>query len=1336
MVPSDHDSCDSSDPTRISTRKDFAGELTSLRKRANLTIRKVAKAAGLPASTVGDYFSGSHLPPTNQPHILEGILRSCGVGDPAVIQSWTQALRRVWREPGPRARTTPTPYMGLSSFQPEHVDWFFGRERLTDLLVTSLGDGHRAGRHLIAVVGPSGSGKSSLLRAGLIPAIHGGRLSLADVERWATVLFTPGEKPLAELTERLAAVANADPVEVENSLRKGDGLETVLAAAAADPDSPAVPATREAPCPSVAGVASVTRSGLVFIVDQFEEVFAVCQDQDERRIFIAALYRLAEAGTAAMPVLIAVGMRADFYGHALRYEQLVPALQDSQVVVGPMSVEEIERAISEPAKRVKADIEDGLVALLLSELAPTTADAGAAHDAGTLPLLSHALLVTWERGQRGKMTVAGYRETGGISHAVAHTAEEVHEALSLHEQELARQLFLRLVQVAPDISDTRRRVPLSELQHLADSTQNDEVESVVDKFIDKRLLTADIEHVEIAHEALLTAWPRLRAWIDADRAGIRIHRQLTEAARVWQETARDVSSLHRGTRLAVTQDWVGEPGHNALLNTLEREFLDASVVYDATEQDAARRQTRRLYQLVASLVVLLLVAASLTGYAVQQGQTAAHERDLAVSRQIAITADQLRSKDVALAAQLSLAAYRIAPTMEARSSLLESYGMPTVTRLTTPGGYLQMVAVSSDGHLMATGGPDGYVYLWDLTVAPPSRIAQPLTGHNGPLYGLSFSPDGTTLATGGEDKTVRLWDVTVPDTAKSLAPPLTGAGGTIYSVSFSPDGRTLAVGGADKTIQLWDLTDRAAPIVLGTPMTGPMDAVQSVAFRSDGRVLVAGSADNTVRLWDISDRNQPVPVARPLTGPTGTVFSVVFSPDGRTVAAGSKDYNVWLWDTSDLHRPRTLGPPLTGASSWINSVAFSPDGATLAAGSSDAHVWFWQISTRQPIRKMPHPAPVTSLTFTSDGGALATAAADGTARLWRLTEPAISGPDKTIFTVMFGPRDRLIFASSDNTTAAWNVTDPRAPVSERSTIVGPADLARASGAAALSPDGHTAAIGSVDGTVQLWDVDQGGRSPTLRAVLTGPTALVQWLDFAPDGHTLAGGSDDHNVWLWDTDDTTKPGRALTGHSNYVYSVAFSPDGRTLASGSVDTTVRLWDVTSPQSPTLLGPPLAAAANYITSVDFSPDGRLLAAGSADNTVHLWDTTDRTHPRRLGSPLAGPHNYVRAVAFSPDSRTLAAAGGDGTLWFWDTTEPARPQVLAAINASTDPLYNVKFHPDRATVVASAGADKVVRLWEIDAERVAAEICATIGDLITPSEWSNYASNTPFEAPCPTRA
>ncbi|HUY46097.1 MAG TPA: helix-turn-helix domain-containing protein [Streptosporangiaceae bacterium] len=1316
------------DPGKVDTREDFARELTLLRERAGLTVRDVAKAAGIPDSTVGGYFGGRHLPPLKPPDLLRNILEVCGVHDPAGMEEWLEALSRVRRAPGKRPADAPVPYRGLASFQPEDADWFYGRQKLIDVVAGHLRDQYLSGGVLIAV-GPSGSGKSSLLRAGLIPALRSGVLGVPGSAAWPVALFTPGARPVRELAAQLAPLTAQDAAHLTGSLLSSPACCGELIRQAGG--------MGEASNGAQGSAAGLDRRRLFVVVDQFEEVFTACPDEPERQAFIAAL--CAAAGPCANhhgcstsgshgiepAALVVLGLRADFYPHALRYPELVPALQDRQVLVGPMTEAELRCAIVEPARKARLDIEDGLVEVLLRDLTPTPA----------LPLLSHALLTTWERARRGRLTVADYRDTGGIQGAVASTAEQVFGELTSAQRDMARQIFIRLVHVADDTADTRRRVSRNELL-----VGDEDAQRVLDLFIERRLVTAETDEVEIAHEALLSAWPRLRGWIDADRGSVRIHRQLSSAAEIWRDADRDPNVLYRGGRLATASDWAALPAHHADLNTLEREFLDASIKYRVAEEHAARRRTRRLQRLVAALAALSLVVGFLAVFAFRQKAAATYQRDLAISRQVAIDANQLRSTDIALAIQLSLVAYRIAPTPEVRSSLLDAYSTPAVTRIIGPPGVMQAVAVTPNGTTLAAGGENSTIRLWSL--AHPGRpvpLGRPLTGDTNTVFSLAFNPNGKTLASGSEDKTVRLWNVTNPKKTVPWGPPLTGPANTVYSVAFSPDGKILAVGSADGTVRLWNVSDPRHPVSLGAPLTWPHSGyVQSVAFSPDGHLLAAGSAGisgivgGSVRLWDVTDPSHAVPAGPVLTGPTDKVFSVAFSPDSRTLAAGSADDTVRLWDIADPRHPAPDGAPLRGPTSWVNSVAFSPDGLSLAAGSSDSNVWIWDLATRHVTMTLPHPAPVTTVLFLHNSDTLATSAADGEARIWRIPGPVISGETGPFFTAAFAGDHIMAVATGNNTARLWNVADPRQPVPLGPVMVNAARSRKGTGSAALSPDGDTLVVGAADGTCQVWDV-RNPADPVALERLRGPTKAIESIAFSPNGGILAITSDDKTTRLWDMTDPAHPVRlaTITGPSNYVYSAAFSPNGRILAAGSASKLIYLWNITNPRRPVPLGRPLAGSQSYVYSVAFSPDGHTLAAGGADDDIRLWNVTDPRRPARLGPPLTGPTNYVYSVAFSPDGRTLAATAGDGSIWLWNVTSLRQPSLLATLAGPAGAVFTGSFGSTGA-ILATGGSGNLVQFWDTSTDQVAAYVCATAGDRITRSEWRKYIPGLPYDPPC----
>jgi WD40 repeat protein/transcriptional regulator with XRE-family HTH domain len=1231
----------------VGTREDFARELDALRQRAGLTVRQVAQAVGAPYGTVGGYFSGRHSPGVSQLALFMRILEVCGVSDPEEIQRWVDALVRVRRPLGRRPMVGGVPYRGLECFQVEHGEWFFGREALTEELLRRA---ELPG--LLMVVGPSGSGKSSLLRAGLGFALRqqGARC----------LLMAPGVHPVA----RLAELSDAD----------------------------------------------------VVVVDQFEEVFTLCSGDAERRAFVAAL------GALSVPVV--VGMRADFYAAALRHDRLVEALQNSQLVVPPMNEAELRRAIVEPARKANLELEEGLVELLLGELGSAKhRGAGMAHDAGALPLLSHALLATWERGRRGKMTVADYRRSGGIAGAVAQTAEAVYAELSLDQRDSARRLFLRLLHVGQDTADTRRRVHRAELVE----------QEVLDRFVEHRLITVDADTVEISHEALIQAWPRLREWIDADRAGLRVHRHLTESAQAWHEGDRDPDGLYRGGRLAATTEWIQNRAHQAALNSLEQEFLNASVERELAEHIRSRRRTRRLYQLLTVLAVLTLLTGTLTAVALQQRSRANEERDLAISRQIAITADRLRESDPALAAQLSLAAYRIAPTIEARSSLIASSGAPMVTRMVRPGGIRQVVAVSKDGRLLASAGAsdavdsDTTILLWDLSAPQgPRRVGVPLTGHTTPVYAVAFSPDGRTLATGGLDNTIRLWNVADPAHATPLGEPLTGPEGRVLDVEFSPDGTILAAGSADTTVRLWNV--QATPRPIGPPLAGAAGAVQAVSFRPDGRVLAAADAAGAAHLWDLHNPGQPRPMSAPLSVPS-RVNTVAFTPDGTTLAVGSNDRIVRFWTVPDSAAPTPIGEPLNAAIGWVYAIAFSSDSDIIAVANASSTVQLWNWKTRRMIASLPHPEPVTAVAWQPEDHLLVTNSVDGIARVWTVPGPSIPATDRTITTVAFHPHGQLL-ASAGTDVHLTQVPDRNRPRTIGAALTIQSD--QIGGTVAISADGRTLAADTrTSYGVVLWDISDPGQPAQLGEPLTGPTGPIRSLAISPNSGLLAAASDDGHAHLWDITNPRHP-IPVAGLSvepaSMVFSVVFSPDSQTLAAAASTGTVAFWDLQDQHHPTMIGHPLAAARDIIYATAFTSDGRIFATGSSDGIVRLWDFTNRNQPTPIGDEITGLDGHIQTLTFSPDN-TILAGGNRGQIQIWNVTDPHRPHPLASLDRSRQTTWSLAFSPNGHILAAATGD---LRLWDIDPERVATHICTTAGDLLSEAEWKKHLPDITYQPSC----
>jgi WD40 repeat protein/transcriptional regulator with XRE-family HTH domain len=1215
------------DPTRIESAADLARELTLLRERAGLTVREVQRRSGIVHSTLGGYFSGRHRPPLDR---LELVLAACGVVDPDELAAWRDALLRVRRAPHRRPPVDGAPYRGLEPFRRIDAGLFFGRSRLTADIVARIGsDGP------LMVVGSSGVGKSSLLRAGVVPALEAR-------PRTRAVVLTPGRRP--------SEVVLPEPVEA---------LRTVL------------------------------------IVDQFEEIFADDILRAERAAFVTTLLDA--------PFDLVIGLRADFYAQVVSHLSLAAALQRNQVIVGGMGADELREIVLTPAARAGVEIEDGLVELLLDDV-----DRRGEGGAGPLPLLSHALLATWRRGGGIRMTMADYRATGGIGGAVAATAEDAMAELGPERAEAVRALFLRLVHVTPDALVTRRQVDRDELPAAAAEP--------LDEFVRRRLVVVGSGTVELAHEALLVAWPRLRDWIDTDRVGIVARRQLAEAAREWRDQGEDPDALLRGARLVAAAERGDSPGSE--LNDLETRFLEASHVQDRARATFRRRQARRLRRLVAGLAALLLVAVVLGVYSVAQGVAIGRERDVAVSRQVAVRSDALRSRDPALAAQLAVAAYRVAPTPEARSSLLNATGVAVPARMPGPAAVTESVELDRTRKLLvSTSGSAPTVQIWDVhDRGRPVRVADTPPAR-GPLQTVAVSPDGRTLVAGGSKGDVVLVDLADP---VHPAPPVSLAtgGGDVLATAFTPDGATVLAGTADAGVRRWSLNG-GRPTELPA-LVGPASPAQAVA--AGGGLVAAGFADGTVGLWG------PAGALPSLVVPGGgKIYAVAFSPDGRTLAAGSADHTVHLWDVTDPGAP-VAAAPLTGATNWVNAVAFGPDGRTLAAGSSDGDARIYDLATHRTVATLPHPGPVTAAAFL-DVDTLATGEADGVAHLWPVRTPVVSTFDDAVFAVGFDALgDRLVVGpgSKDGTAGLLDVTAD-GPRELGTRVRDPAF----SGSAALTPDGRTLAVGRSDGTVGLWDVGDPARPVALPPPPGGATALVEQLAISADGRMLAASGDDDAVRVWDisTPSAARPVATLTGAGSYVLASAFSPDGRYLAAASADTKTYLWDLRA--SPPKVVATLEGPSSYAYSPAFSPDGRTLAVGSADKSVRLYDITDPARARQLGEPLTGPSNYVYSVAFSPDGRSLAAASTDGTVWLWDVTRRLSPQVTATLTGPTAAVFSVAWSPD-GTRLAAGSADKTVRLWSADPQQASTALCAGAGASLTREEWARYVPDLPYSAPC----
>ncbi|HEX6763009.1 MAG TPA: BTAD domain-containing putative transcriptional regulator [Gaiellaceae bacterium] len=1159
---------------------------------------------------------------------LQQLERAILEQDPALEPASRPAVARVTLD--------VCPFKGLAPYAVDDAELFFGRERLVEELV-----GIVAIQNVVTIVGSSGSGKSSLLRAGLLAALAGGALEGSDA--WAQVVFRPGELPASALEEALAVAAS------------NHGGSTAR---------------------------------LVVAVDQVEELFTSCRSEDERRRFVDCLLDLA--WNADRPALIVLALRADFYGHLALEPELAALAGDRATLVGPMSRSELRRVISGPLELVGLEID----APLVDELVDDTVD-----EPGGLPLLSTALLELWTEREGSLIRLSDYERMGRVRGAVARMAESAYSRLEPLERDAARRLFLRLAATSDDGTVVRRRVPLTDLQTV-------DLSAAASALSARRLVTIDDQTVEVAHEALLREWPRLRDWLAEDADGRRLHGRLGRAASEWDEGGRDPALLYRGRRLEAAREWADDPHNAHRLNLVEADFLDAGAAAATRERDRQRRANRRLLTALAAVLVLLVLAGVVGVVAVIQRGEARRQATIADSERLG--AQALIEPNLDRSLLLARAAYALDDSEETGSALLAAVSRSpraiAVVRLSDRP--LIDDALSPDGRTLAVLTDNGHVVFVDTAtwrpVGAPIETGDQLRYQYGslttPIRSLAFSPDGRTLAVGSSDGTDAVFGLVDVRTHRLRLEPASGA--LVADVAYSSDGRSLVTGerepccGPRKEIVV--SRTPAGRVVRTSP---PIVNGRLVGFVDHDRSLLVTAGEAKAVVLDA----RTLKVERRL----GVREPAAISPDERQVAFGSPSGTITALDVSD-QRARPVGR-ISGS---VNGLSYEAGGSRLAVTSSDGTVATWDVESGSVLQSL--------------GGRSA----------------------QSVAPVSDSRRRMLIAAGDDGSEIAWDLT-------------GRAGLERFVNGAGAVPSGTSRnglfATSSQSGRVELWDA----RRLRLRGRLAGPFGDASSIAISADGRVLAAaGSRSVSVWstatgklvrtLPRTDVTVlaldSSGRRLavggsdTAKGVVVYDVgngsiarvystiagpswtalSFSPDGRLLAVADLAGGVKVYRFDDDDVETAVSPGHNIA---VFTVALSPDDALLATGDSNDAVDFWDVATG---KPVGKPLTGHNGLVFGLAFNPTGTEVASSGIDGKLRLWDVA--SRKLIGAPLPGGGG---TVSFFDDGARLYGVSSED-VETTWDVDPTDWAAAACRIANRRLTRSEWSDALPGRAYRSIC----
>ena len=1118
-----------------------------------------------------------------------------------------------------RELITTSPYKGLKKFEPEDTDLFFGRDQFLAGLVNDLEQ-----TNFILLLGASGSGKSSVVRAGLIPWLQ---------QKWGkhfvSLMFTPDRDPFESLYGSLLSRGYSQSQAELARTGKVDTLSQVVK------------------------TLKPAESFWLIFIDQFEELFTISED-DKRDLFIRSLVKLSKERVSDPPIRIVATMRADFLDQldSAPANLLARITEKHRPLITQMQSDELRLAIEQPAAHHGVVFETGLVEQIIKEVQ---------GQAGCLPLLQYTLDRLWETElqaatfQTRTLTISTYRQLGGVRGALQQRVDQVYSALPEAEQLAAQRIFLKLVGIGGNAEAGIEWQPVRRRAYRMEFSTGLE-QKVLTQLINENLLISNrpaqsqASTVEIVHETLLSSWAMLRDLIQNNRKAIADSNRIQEQWQQWQQTKSE-DDLLRGSLLVRALELKEDETFQQVLYGFgagEEQFIRRSMEWHNRE----RRRTIVGLTIVAALIA---AAAIFAGFQWRQSE---RQFILSMSKRSESLSDSEQGFNALIASLRSgrelqrVRWMQLKPDVERQvlTALQNAvYGVRESNTLEGHKGAVNSVSFSRNGQTLASSGADGTVKLWDSH----GKLLKALKAHNDAIvYNISFSRDGQTLVSANADGTIQLWSLD-----GTLLKTISGHTGAVYRVNFSPDGQTLASASADGTIKLWKLDGTLIRI-----LRGHTDTVYGVNFSPDGQTLASASADGTIKLWKLDGSlTQTVKVSNKAVlrvgfSPNGqelittsddgnikfwskdgrelahlfqegVVYHAIFSPDGKTIASGGGDTMVRLW-SKDAILLRTF----QGYTEGILGLAFSPDGQTIASASEDGTITLWKGDSIWAHTLQGHTDKVTDVIFSPDGKIIASASHDKTVKLWRRDGAllkTLTGHTDVVHGISFSPDGKTIASASwDKTVKLWNVEDGHL----LKTLTGHSGKVYG---ISFSPNGKMLASASNDGTIKLWALNGD-----VLKTLYGHTDVIHNVSFSHDGKLLASASHDRTVKLWRVEDG-KLLRTFIGHTNWVHQVNFSPDDQLIVSASWDRTIKLWKVEDGS----LVKTFSGHTDKALGVSFSPDGKTIASSSDDKTLKLWKL-DGT----LIATLRGHNEAVHKVSFSPDGKNLASASYDSTIILWD--------------------------------------------------------------------------------------